>query len=128
MVTSKEAEEKAIRNQMLLDIVRKIPESEIKIFTENLKGLSSCDVERGTEQYWLSSGKERFERLWRIYSIILDLVDKLKTDQQEAIGAFRIRQKECMGTANLSIGRFKDINRLVTRLKPMMNDKEDQNH
>ncbi len=128
MVTSKEVEQIALKNTDLISATRGIPKREVKKYTEALRGLSSCDVEKGTEPFWLSSGKERLEQLRQIHSVVTGLAMKFDCDISIAIGAFRILQKNCIGKANLSIGRFKDINRLITRLALNPKDREDHIH
>lgn len=116
MPSSKEFEEIALENSDLLKEIRKISPDKMNTFSDALKGLSSCDVEKGTEPYWLSSAKGRLENLRELYNTLIHVSQKNKIEENIVIGAFRIRQRECGDRPNLSIGRFQDVKRLIRKL------------
>ncbi len=112
MVSSVEAERRAASNKILLERVEKVPADAMKKFTEALTGLKSCDVERGTELYWLNEGRAKLDTMQELHNLIMDL-SVLAGSVDQAIGAFRLRQRSVCGKPNLSIGRFKDVDRLI---------------
>ncbi len=116
VVSSKDAEQIACQHANLIDAIQKLSKTQMVRYSSALKGLSSCDVEKGTEQFWISKGKNRLNVLREIHAVIHNLATKFNVDVGTAIGAFRMRQRECLGKPNLSIGRFRDVDRIIRRL------------